>query len=239
MNKKTTLSLFLLFTAFALQLSAQDLVGTSSITFDNSDPCVIDLSFQYTNAGSNDAGAFKTGIYLTEDMFFADPDFDILVTEIYNAQGCTVGQTRTITATNQDISQLPGFTSGTNYFVYYYLDSGLEVSESNENNNLASLGNTTCTLVGVDQPLADEIALTLFPNPAADVAALSMELTQMENISVRMYDLSGKMVHEVEENSYAAGRQVIDLDLAGQAPGLYSVQIQMGSRSVAKKLIVK
>ena len=239
MNKKTTLLTLVLFTAFGLRLHAQDLVGTSSITFNNSDPCVIDFSFQYTNAGTVDAGPNKVSVFLTEDMFFADPDFDILATELYNGQGVPVGQVRTFTGTAIDLTTLSGFQSGTNYFVYYFLDRDNEVSETNENNNLANIGNTTCTTVNVDAPLEDHISLELFPNPTADKARLSWELGQAEELTVRIFDLNGRSVYESQVEGSSTGRQELVLDLAGWQSGMYSVQVQVGEKTTIQKLFVQ
>lgn len=234
--------LFLFCVLSISQLSAQDLVGTGTVTFDNSNPCIISFTLQYTNAGivgsTNDAGPFTTGIFLTDDLFTADPAWDIPVAEIVNGQGCNVGDIRTITVTNQDVSQLPGFVSGTNYYVYYYLDVYDDVSENDEGNNSASIGNTLCTTTHVNEELASALDFKLFYNETQEYARFSLQVPQPEAVQFSLLNTQGQTLAASTSLQPISGLWNHELDLNGYPAGIYWVRIQVGDEGFTRKMMI-
>lgn len=213
-----------------------NLAGGNSTVFSNTDPCVLDVEFQYTNTGSVGTGPFKSGLYLTTDLFTADPLWDILVGESSNGVGCAPGEFRVTSFTNQDISQLPGFQSGQTYYVYVYLDSGEQVQESDEGDNLYSVGNTTCTVVGILNPQAANIEVNIGPNPASNEMSISIETGNHDPITLQIIDAQGKTV--LAQQFESGADRMLDLDVSNWANGIYWAQVTMGNHRVTKKVII-
>lgn len=75
-------------------------------------------------------------------------------------------------------------------------------------------------------------ALHIYPNPAADRIWFKLpEDNEGEEILVRIYDASGRQVHDSVLRSRT-------LDLSGFTPGMYFIRAQAGTRSYFSKLLI-
>lgn len=83
----------------------------------------------------------------------------------------------------------------------------------------------------------DVVELTLFPNPASTEARLEMTLDVATDVRVELYDLRGQKVRELQNGRLGAGVQSIRIDRNDLSAGMYLVNIQLGSKTVTKKLI--
>lgn len=98
--------------------------------------------------------------------------------------------------------------------------------------------------VGNQEPVntneAGELAgkVTIFPNPASDVANIQMDLVKSANVSVEIYDISGKLVSVLAENqSMIAGQHNLEWRNAPHA-GVYTVRIKTDIGQVTQKLTI-
>ncbi len=94
----------------------------------------------------------------------------------------------------------------------------------------------TLTGVAVEE---NEIAenLSLYPNPTTGNAVVSMALNGSNNVSVNVFELTGKMVYTTyRPNSF--GTQTIELPASELSAGVYLVQVQVGTTSQMIKLVV-
>jgi PKD repeat protein len=94
----------------------------------------------------------------------------------------------------------------------------------------------TLTGVAVEE---NEIAenLSLYPNPTTGNAVVSMALNGSNDVSVNVFELTGKMVYTTyRPNSY--GTQTIELPASELSAGVYLVQVQVGTTSQMIKLVV-
>ena len=73
------------------------------------------------------------------------------------------------------------------------------------------------------------VDLRIFPTPAQNNMNLSFDLLQQEDLTVRIYDLSGKMILSQRLNN-AIGHQIMQIDVKGLAEGSYLLDIQ-GNKS--------
>lgn len=74
--------------------------------------------------------------------------------------------------------------------------------------------------------------LEIYPNPASDRIWFSLpEDTEGEEILVRIYDASGRQVHDSVLRSRS-------MDLSGFTPGMYFIRAQSGTRSYFSKLLI-
>jgi len=85
----------------------------------------------------------------------------------------------------------------------------------------------------------DELALNVFPNPAADMAQVNYNLSSETNVTISIYDVAGKLIASENKGSQAAGRHFSAINTAAMANGFYTVAVQTGTARTTAKLIVK
>lgn len=71
---------------------------------------------------------------------------------------------------------------------------------------------------------ADGSSVTLYPNPTQDVLNIDLYTTKAQNTIVKVMDMSGRLVKEIQAHS-EAGMNTYSLSLAELASGLYTVQV--------------
>ncbi|MFN3528461.1 MAG: T9SS type A sorting domain-containing protein [Bacteroidia bacterium] len=76
----------------------------------------------------------------------------------------------------------------------------------------------------------------IYPNPAADVARLNIELLKAEQLVFEIYDITGKRVVREDAGMQEAGRHLFDLPVAGLQSGNYMVKIISGGTMATRKL---
>jgi glycosidase len=100
----------------------------------------------------------------------------------------------------------------------------------------------TPDFVGIDETpqLDNKVSdLILYPNPTHGQMALSMHIKQAANVSVKVYDLQGRMVQDVFNGKLPAGIRNISFDLDRAKKGFYFVTIEIdGGQLLTKKLII-
>ena len=72
------------------------------------------------------------------------------------------------------------------------------------------------------------------PNPASEIATLKFNAS-LKDIKVSLYDLNGSLVKTLEDHQ----TDLMHLDIANLAQGLYFVQVRSESKKTVLKLIVK
>lgn len=86
--------------------------------------------------------------------------------------------------------------------------------------------------------LAEEIGLTLAPNPTAGQGQLRWQQPQSARLSLALYNLAGQQVYTKNESTWrSAGTQQVILDLSSLPPGLYLLQMQLGAQRYQAKVI--
>jgi len=75
----------------------------------------------------------------------------------------------------------------------------------------------------------------IYPNPAEASTNVFVELDQPSQVSIRVYDGIGRMVIRDQFTREATFVQALDLN--GLAPGMYTVQIQIGNMVMTERLI--
>ena len=91
----------------------------------------------------------------------------------------------------------------------------------------------------VEQLLANEIDLAIFPNPATSVATVSFSLEAGRNVSVNLFSVTGGMIGNVYEGISTAGKNTVRLNTAGYTPGVYFVELQIDNQVSYSKLIIQ
>ena len=82
--------------------------------------------------------------------------------------------------------------------------------------------------------------MKIFPNPTDGKFQLTLEYEGNEKVTAKVYDITGKVIEDIskelvmEESSVSA-----QVDLKDPRSGIYFLRVQMGSRLLTKKIIIK
>jgi hypothetical protein len=84
-----------------------------------------------------------------------------------------------------------------------------------------------------------EIGLNVFPNPSADQAQVSYNLSAETAVTISIFDVTGKLISSENKGTQAAGRHFSAINTAAMADGFYTVSVQTESSRSTTKMIVK
>jgi hypothetical protein len=88
--------------------------------------------------------------------------------------------------------------------------------------------------LGLEEVLASETEIGIFPNPSDGIFQLSSIST--EPMQITILDQQGKQVAQFELNELSSDNS---FDLSDQAPGVYFAHISQGELQWVKKLVVR
>jgi hypothetical protein len=97
----------------------------------------------------------------------------------------------------------------------------------------------TPVVTSVFAPAAGKsLQVNTYPNPVQYSANFAFELSQPEKVTIKVYDMLGKEVATVTNESKATGKHVIPFDVTSLNKGIYMYQIIAGEASTSGKLNV-
>ena len=81
--------------------------------------------------------------------------------------------------------------------------------------------------------------LKVYPNPVTDLAHISFELINAEQVSLELVNLMGQKLRTVELGQLGAGKHEASLDASGLPSGIYFLNLRIGEANVSRKLSLK
>lgn len=78
----------------------------------------------------------------------------------------------------------------------------------------------------------------IYPNPTTATVTFSFLLESSENLTLNIFDLSGKLVAQKKTGRLLIGRNQIAMDLSGLPDGLYTSLLIVGNRKVSNQLAI-
>lgn len=81
----------------------------------------------------------------------------------------------------------------------------------------------------------NNLSVTVFPNPASDLIAIQINDLVKENMTLELFDMSGKLVKSTQIN---AGSTIAYFDVQTVYDGTYFIKISSQSHSIAKKVVI-
>ena len=81
-------------------------------------------------------------------------------------------------------------------------------------------------------------SLNLYPNPTANGSSVSYALTRSGNMSLSLFDASGRLVTDIESGSKVAGTYDVDIDVRELANGTYFVVLDTPTEKVSRSLVI-
>ncbi len=119
-------------------------------------------------------------------------------------------------------------SAGTNFFKNLQANFGTELKQE------FTVGYTIGT--DTDEPVAD-LQFDIFPNPATSEIIINLPANVSQNISIKAFDLSGKLIFMKELNNVENGFPT--LDISSLSPGNYLIELEAGTQKAVRQLIIQ
>lgn len=138
------------------------------------------------------------------------------------------------------VAVIQGIGNSTQYNHYKYSDKNLEtgkylyrLNQVDYNGNVQVYLLNQEVIVGVPNKFAMS---QNFPNPFNPVTKFNYELPQDLNVTMKVYDMTGKEVATLVNELQSAGYHTADFNASNLASGLYFVKLIAGNFSAVKKI---
>ncbi len=144
-------------------------------------------------------------------------------------------QTQTLTATVNSFTAA-GLTSCGSYKfrVKAKCSSGGVTSFSGWKN--FSVGGASCKEI-FEEETSEESAIRIFPNPFVDEFNIVMSLDRQEEVTVNVYDMSGRKMKQEIFPSLSLGTNNLSIDASDLPEGIYLMAIQKGEEVTMKRMV--
>ena len=80
--------------------------------------------------------------------------------------------------------------------------------------------------------------LTVYPNPAKDLAKLNFSLEKASNLTIAVYDQLGQLVQTIAKGNYNAGANTIEINTINLNTGIYSIRIDAENGTLTQRISV-
>ncbi|MBE0655166.1 MAG: VCBS repeat-containing protein [Bacteroidales bacterium] len=183
----------------------------------------------------NTTGAVEVAFYL------GDPaEEGILVSDIYgNSRFQTDGMVPARGFRQVRFTWVKPGSSGSNR-LYMVIDPDNTMTEIHEDNNTGwiSTGGASGTTSLEEVETEPYYNLSLFPNPVNHGATLSYTLPVQDEIIIRIFNLSGELIHTYDEGSKEPGDHHLHIEGNYFLPGIYICSLQGSSGTITRKMAV-
>ncbi|MDD5529497.1 MAG: T9SS type A sorting domain-containing protein [bacterium] len=121
--------------------------------------------------------------------------------------------------------------------------SGVSPSESNTSNNIAS---KVFTVIAVEEKPLVPVVLYLnqnYPNPAYNSTFIKFSVPSTEKISLKVYDISGKLVKTIVNGEYKPGYYTVQWNADNDydrklSSGVYFIRLQSNKKTFTRKTVI-
>ena len=94
------------------------------------------------------------------------------------------------------------------------------------------------TTLGITTSTA-KLDITLFPNPTNDLVTVSFNNATVENSTLFLYDIHGRLVKTIAAQQNRVGGVSSQIDLSAQHAGIYFLSVRTKNGTYVKKIIRK
>lgn len=91
---------------------------------------------------------------------------------------------------------------------------------------------------GIDNPTVATTQLSLYPNPVQNQAKLSFEMSSKANVAYQIFDMSGRMMQNVNLGTYDEGVYEVEVNANELATGAYLLRLSQGAKVSSVKFLV-
>jgi hypothetical protein len=119
--------------------------------------------------------------------------------------------------------------------IYVTIDSD---DPSSENNQIEVNSTGVGAPVGIEtSSLSDRSSWEIYPNPCQDKLNITLGSTFVDNVTIRMYRITGNILFE--DSMIKLEKSTLSYDLHAYVAGIYFIQLKSNDQTSTKKLIVQ
>lgn len=104
---------------------------------------------------------------------------------------------------------------------------------------IINAGKTHLTYTGIENVVEEGFNVSLYPNPASDIAQMELNLNEVSNVTVQVFNNLGEVVYTNESQNLSAGAYIYSIDVQDFAPGMYIVRTTANNAVKTTKLSVQ
>jgi len=113
------------------------------------------------------------------------------------------------------------------------------VTKPNGTFRCKSVGHSACERIGNSTTSLNVSSLEdIYPNPVSATATVLFYVAQTENVSVKIFDMSGRMVAVLADASFEEGDHEINWNAAVVNAGIYFLQFESAENFQTQKIVV-
>ncbi|MDP2387334.1 MAG: T9SS type A sorting domain-containing protein [Bacteroidota bacterium] len=133
---------------------------------------------------------------------------------------------------------IPGLPMDSFYVVNVQADSTIDLDYYADSNSVFPI---LPTAVGIHQYVANTSNFGVYPNPAHNNTSIIFELTSTHAASIRLMDITGKQVMNIQLNKLPKGKHEYQLNFSNQqlSSGVYFIQVMSDAGMQTKKLVIE
>ena len=90
--------------------------------------------------------------------------------------------------------------------------------------------------VGMEESVSFPISIDIYPNPNKGVVNVNVQLEMISDCSIKIRNITGNLVYELKKDHCKEFIQEVDLN--GQSPGVYYLEMQTQNERLVKKLVI-
>jgi len=107
--------------------------------------------------------------------------------------------------------------------------------DSHESLHVATVTWTIDNTLGIQEVVANDFSLSMYPNPSNDVVHFKLENTLANTVMVKIVSMDGKLVKTINLNN----NQNTAIDISALSQGLYITNFYTNDVLIASKKLVK
>ena len=89
------------------------------------------------------------------------------------------------------------------------------------------------------QPLQVPFGIAIAPNPFSNATTISYSLPNAGNISLKLYDVTGKLVTTLATGYHNVGTSSVTVSRSSLASGIYMLKLKTDNSTTTSKLIIE
>lgn len=182
--------------------------------------------------------------YLPTEATISDPAFPLgfQINTIQTIPSSTLENTWSLNSTsfavNMDTVNIieSDLNTGTNNLTVVVHDATTLINiDSHESIHVATVSWTIDNTLGIQDIVANDYSLTMFPNPSNSVVNFKLENTLQNNVIVKIVSMDGKQVKSIN----LTNNQNTQIDISTLSQGLYITNFYANNVLIASKKLVK
>jgi len=98
---------------------------------------------------------------------------------------------------------------------------------------------TNAKITGINDPVSQGLAFSVFPNPSFETSQLSITLTsEIQNLNISLVDVTGRTLAGIYDGALQPGDYKFTINTRDMSPGIYFLSLKSDGKSYAQKLVI-